>query len=185
MKMPGAEINCQVTVEVTQLWCLLKAHLKDSTLDARTNDNALPIVLKQIFDQCLHRLFRGLKVTQRPLRAVELFKGLSLQQFGWGGCSHRRLLLHGRARDLRSQKSAAQHDLRTCTTCLVYSRIAVCRMGRNADAAGAHAGWHDDSDARLRLSLRAIPPVDGSVRDCSASNVDGDQAMLVDMFEAF
>ena len=82
--MPGAEINRQVTVEVTQLWCLLKAHLKDSTLDARTNDNALPIVLKQVFDQCLHRLFRRLKVTQHSLRAVELFKGLSLQQFGLG-----------------------------------------------------------------------------------------------------
>ena len=52
--MPGAEINRQVTVEVTQLWCLLKAHLKHRTLDARTNDNALPIVLKQVFDHDDH-----------------------------------------------------------------------------------------------------------------------------------
>src|SRR5262245_5759677 len=94
MKVPGTKVHRQVAVEVAELGGVLKAHLKDSTLDTRTNDNVLPVMLKQVLDQGLHRLFCRLKVTQDSGRAIELCNRLLPQQFCLG-CSGHRLLLRG------------------------------------------------------------------------------------------
>jgi hypothetical protein len=50
MKMPRTQVHRQVAVKVAELGRLLKAHLKDGALDARTNDNMLPVTFKQVLD---------------------------------------------------------------------------------------------------------------------------------------
>src|SRR4026207_1757591 len=93
MKVPGTKIDRQVAIEVTQRGRLLKTHLKDGALDARTNDNMLPIIFKQVLDQGPHDLIGRLKVTQDSLRAIELCNCLLPQQFCWGSGGHGWLLL--------------------------------------------------------------------------------------------
>src|SRR5215471_4414609 len=94
MKVPGTKVHRQVAVEITQLGGLLKAHLKDGALDTWTNNNTLPVMLKQVFNQSLHSLVCRLKVTQDRLCAIELCNRLLPQQFGLGRCGHK-LLLRG------------------------------------------------------------------------------------------
>src|SRR5712691_11540856 len=88
MKVPGTKVHREVAVEVTELGGLLKTHLKDGALDARTNDNTLPVMFKQVFDQGLHRLVCRFKVTQDSCRAIELFNRLLPQQCCVGNCGH-------------------------------------------------------------------------------------------------